>query len=818
MKTNGGSNKKRHARTLTIEVSKKSLRKSFTAALSSGKTWGHLILCLLAAAIMWGITFGWMPPFSYRIGMIPQRDIVAAIAFQVEDPVETETRQRRAVAEAVCVFDHDPRAVTDQLQLLQQSIAAVGRSASFEDLDQAVWRSLYHDLVQTEQSEETQGDTETDAGMDTDDAGSDGSTVVTMSEQEEQQAYEQLKLLLSSEQGQRSFDAVLALIFEPWIANGVLLELEHGIDEGSQQMVQVLTQAQTGEPPNVELHSVAALHRDSILAGLSGHISKALETGMFAQADMPAVQTMLLTWIRGNGIPVTLTYNAPISNQQRESQRSQVATQFKRYHPGQMLAPATQSLGVGDIQLLRQEYDQIVSGRSARYEQALGYGLANFGMYLALFTLCGVYLAVYEVSLVNHTKSLVRLLVLVIIVVLLATATSNDTWRAELIPLVMFTMVMTICYRRDSALLLSSTVALIVAVATGSTLAEYIIVISAITSTALLLGRLRSRLRLIVIGFGGGVITLATTLGVSILAGQTFGSTGLDFWDQLLDSSAVEANYITNLFQGAAWYGFCVCLAGFFMTGLLPIIEWAFGVQTDISLMELGDPAHPLLTELQRRAPGTFMHSLNVATLSEPAAEAIGANGLLCRVGAYFHDIGKMIKPEYFAENQVGDAGNRHESLLPSMSRLVIISHVKDGADLGRKHRLPESIVDFIMQHHGTTLVEYFYHQAKTSENGAAEEVDEADYRYDGPRPQTREAAVMMLADAVESACRSLDDPAPARIEHLVRELAMKRLLDGQFDECGLTLRELNIIQTSLIKTETALLHNRVKYPDQATA
>ena len=808
MKTNGGSNKKRQ-RTLTIEVSNKSLRKKFATTLRSGKSWGHLMLCLVAAAIMWGITLGWMPPFKYRIGMIPERDIVAAIDFQIEDPVETETRQRRAVAESVCVYDHDPHAVTDQLQLLQQAIADVGRSASFEDLDQAVWRSLYHDVIPTEQSDETQGETETDMAR---------SQVATMSEKQEQQAYDQLKLLLSNEQGLDNFDRVLALIFEPWIANGVLLELEHGIDEGSQHMIQVLTLAQAGEQQNVELHSVAIIHRDSILAGLSEHIAKALEVGMFDQADTPTVQEMLLTWIRGNGILVTLTYNAPLSMQQRESQRSQIPTQFKRYHLGQMLAPAAESLGVGDIQLLRQEYDQIISGRFARYDQALGYGVANFGMYLALFTLCGVYLAVYESSLVNQTSRLVRLLALVIVVVLLATATSNDTWRAELIPLVMFTMVMTICYRRDSALLLSSAVALIVAVATGSTLAEYIIVISAIASTALLLGRLRSRLRLIVIGFGGGLITLATTLGVSILAGQTFGSTGLDFWDQLLGGSAVEANYITNLFQGAAWYGFCVCLAGFFMTGLLPIIEWAFGVQTDISLMELGDPAHPLLTELQRRAPGTFMHSLNVATLSEPAAEAIGANGLLCRVGAYFHDIGKMIKPEYFAENQGGDAGNRHESLLPSMSRLVIISHVKDGADLGRKHRLPESIIDFIMQHHGTTLVEYFYHQAKVLENGEDEEVDEADYRYDGPRPQTREAAVMMLADVVESACRSLDDPAPARIEHLVRELAMNRLLDGQFDECGLTLRELNIIQTSLIKTETALLHNRVKYPDQATA
>lgn len=245
------------------------------------------------------------------------------------------------------------------------------------------------------------------------------------------------------------------------------------------------------------------------------------------------------------------------------------------------------------------------------------------------------------------------------------------------------------------------------------------------------------------------------------------------------------------------------------MTGLLPIIEWIFGVQTDISLLELGDPAHPLLQELKNRAPGTFTHSLNVGMLSEPAADAIGANGLLCRVGAYFHDIGKMFKPEYFAENQ---EENRHEQLLPSMSRLVIISHVKDGADLGRKHHLPTSFIDLIEQHHGTTLVEYFYHQAKTSET----DVEESDYRYPGPKPQSREAAVMMLADAVESASRTLAEPAPSRVEHLVNELAMKRLLDGQFDECGLTLSELRTIQQSLVKSLLALLHKRVEYPDDA--
>ena len=185
-------------------------------------------------------------------------------------------------------------------------------------------------------------------------------------------------------------------------------------------------------------------------------------------------------------------------------------------------------------------------------------------------------------------------------------------------------------------------------------------------------------------------------------------------------------------------------------------------------MLELGDPAHPLLPELKNRAPGRLLtHSM--WDVIEPAADAIGANGLLCRVGAYFHDIGKMFKPEYFAENQ---EENRHEQLLPSMSRLVIISHVKDGADLGRKHHLPQSFIDLIEQHHGTTIVEYFYHQAKTSNSES--DVEESDYRYPGPKPQSREAAVMMLADAVESASRTSMNPLRPG-EHLVNELAMKR-------------------------------------------
>jgi putative nucleotidyltransferase with HDIG domain len=208
-----------------------------------------------------------------------------------------------------------------------------------------------------------------------------------------------------------------------------------------------------------------------------------------------------------------------------------------------------------------------------------------------------------------------------------------------------------------------------------------------------------------------------------------------------------------------------------------------------------------------------------VGAIAEAAADAIGARGLLVRVGAYFHDIGKMLKPEYFIENQPIDE-NRHASLIPAMSTLVIIAHIKDGADLARKHNLPQPIIDFIEQHHGTTLVEYFYGRANELRQADPNsgDVDESSFRYPGPRPQTKESAVLMLADVAESACRSLIDPAPSRIEGLVREVAERKLADGQFDETNLTLRELRTIQNSMIKSLIANYHGRLKYPGQRTA
>jgi hypothetical protein len=254
---------------------------------------------------------------------------------------------------------------------------------------------------------------------------------------------------------------------------------------------------------------------------------------------------------------------------------------------------------------------------------------------------------------------------------------------------------------------------------------------------------------------------------------------------------------------------------GFLVLGMLPSIERLFDISTGLTLAELRDPRHPLLRQMQERAPGTYNHSLQVANLAEAAAEAIGADGLLAYAGALYHDIGKVNKPEYFVENQLGGP-NKHERLSPAMSLLVIVGHVKDGLELAKEYGLPRALHHFIESHHGTTLVEYFFHRAKSEAERKGEDedsVEEFDFRYPGPRPRTKEAAILMLCDSSESATRALSEPSHGRIEALVRALARRRLDDGQFDDCPLTFTELKIVEDTIIKTLSAIHHGRIAYP-----
>ncbi|MBL7106396.1 MAG: HDIG domain-containing protein [Phycisphaerae bacterium] len=279
---------------------------------------------------------------------------------------------------------------------------------------------------------------------------------------------------------------------------------------------------------------------------------------------------------------------------------------------------------------------------------------------------------------------------------------------------------------------------------------------------------------------------------------------------QFVDTSLPASEILSEAGTHAA----AVFFVGLLIQALLPLIEKTFKIATSMTLLDYTDANQPLLKKLAMEAPGTFSHCLLVGSIAETAAEAIGRNGLLCRVGAYYHDIGKINKPGYFIEN-TGDSQSPHDQLAPTMSQLVIVGHVKDGIELAKEYHLPAVIRQFIETHHGTTLVEYFYNQAKKNTSDKQHEIAEAEFRYDGPKPRTKEAAIVMLSDTIEGAVRSLAEITPAKIETVVHNMAMKRLQDGQFDDCDLSLKELSHIEAALSKALSAHYHGRIAYPQR---
>lgn len=244
--------------------------------------------------------------------------------------------------------------------------------------------------------------------------------------------------------------------------------------------------------------------------------------------------------------------------------------------------------------------------------------------------------------------------------------------------------------------------------------------------------------------------------------------------------------------------------------GLLPFFEAGFGLLSTLRMIELSNPNHPLLRKILTEAPGTYHHSVMVANLSEAACEAIGANGLLARVGCYYHDIGKTKRPQFFIENQI-NMDNPHDKLPSLTSKNIIIAHVADGVEMLRKHRMPKEIIDIAEQHHGTTMLKFFFHKAKQQDGN---EVKEEDFRYHGPKPQSKEAAVISIADSVEAAVRSLAHPTHDQIETLVRNIIADRLQDGQLSDCDITLKELDKVAGALCETLKGIFHSRIEYPE----
>ncbi len=413
---------------------------------------------------------------------------------------------------------------------------------------------------------------------------------------------------------------------------------------------------------------------------------------------------------------------------------------------------------------------------------------------------------------VNRPSSFNQLIILMLITVGLSKLVFFLGWSPFLAPLPMLAMILSLSFGQTVAFFLVIGVGLhlglmskgmmIEGPALGSTGVPLdLVLLFTLTFGGLVsvlgMARVRQQSRPVLVGAFAGLVQALIVLAFRVMDGKA--TLEIDTWEKLRLFLEDPSKALTG-----------GLLSGAIVTCLLPALERSFGIITERRLLALTDPNNKLLQALLTRAPGTYTHTMRVADLASEAARAIGADQLLARVGAYYHDIGKITKPEYFVENWESGT-SPHDRLRPSMSKLIIISHVKEGIDLATEQKLPQKIIDMIPMHHGTTVVEYFYYKAKAE--GISSPASEVEYRYPGPKPRFREAGILMLADVVEATAKSITEPNPTRFRTMVHELLLKRLLDHQLDESDLTMWDLTRIEDSFVRTLTSMYHGRIRYP-----
>lgn len=730
----------------------------------------------------------WRPPFSFREGQIPERDVVARVAFDLVDAQQTKLLRDQRRRETLCYYENRPQSISQLRSALQNQFLALLSDKSSDQLAPEQLASL-QSLIK--------------------DVTLEGSALTV------DHALKHLRNLLSDRDQLNKFAQVLQKLVSPFSERGVLKSLGHDSDQGSQRSIMVIP---VGSPNDEVFVDVSTVLRAGLVANLPTQVSEVFQQE-YQSPDSSVVGKMVANFLVAN-LPETLTYRSDLSEKARRNAEAAVPEATVSYFPTvSRLATAGQPLTqVNQLPLLRAEYEAWLNQLGAGYTVSR---IAAFvGLLLGIFSFCAYYIQYSSDSrLLTQPISMIRLLGLAVVACLVCKLAARDPARAEILPLLVSTIVMAFTFGRQIAVLVSTSLVLIVCWGLGLGMVELVTMLAGCWAASLLLGRIRNRSKLIYVGLATGGIVLITHVWMDVVIGRLGSFYPVASEADFAASGSATSSPLWVVFGEALRAGGNSVLAAALVSAGLPVFERIFGVQTDLKLLELGDASHQLLRQLAQRAPGTYNHSINVAAIAEAAADSIGAHGLLTRVGAYFHDIGKIFKPNYFIENQ--DASeNCHDSLQPAMSTLVIIAHVKDGADLARQHRLPQRIVDFIEQHHGTTLVEYFYKEAtkRSQEDPNKEDVLETAFRYPGPKPQTVEAAVLMLADAVESASRTQVEPTASRLQNLVEKIAMKKLMDGQFDECGLTLKQLDIIKTSLTKSLTSIYHGRVSYSGQESA
>ena len=737
--------------------------------------------CLFAVILLVISVQSWQAPFPYRLGDYVPHGIAAKIAFERVNVEETERAQRNAEESVSFIFRHHPGALAALPEALRAALGEIAQANRLEQLSEQTRKDFGLHGSDPVSGESLEAQARFDAESAADRFAALRATVLGPDLKMAQQRIDQMV---------EDFDQLLAPVIENGIVDPKAIERHNIAVDRRIRIVDEGADVETGYEVRLTRVRLPDLLNDAGLLGTSWDDFPSL-----GEAIRPALSHWLL--LRAES---TLQYDQAATKIARSEARESVENKIDRFNESDLLVLPGAVLDADDLELVREEY--------RAFEATIGWGarLTRMGivfmMILVLAGLNGFYIYRDDRRIGAEMNRLVTYLLAIVVTVFVGQLVSFDPLRAEIVPLLTVVLLMSVAYNQFIATLTAFSLAVLLTLSTTGRFDQFIVLITTASTAIIPLQRLSSRATLIKVSFASAFAYFVVSCGMAVIETQS------------LEEVFRNTPGLVMSLKGAA-----LCLvAGYLVAGSLPFIESTFGVVTDMTLLELSDPSHPLLQDLVRLAPGTYNHSISVASIAETAAERIGGNGLLVRVGAYFHDIGKMLKPQYFIENTTEGGTSRHEHLNPAMSTLIIIGHVKDGVDLAEEHALPDPIIDFIEQHHGTTLVEYFFREATRQTEGQPDyktNAEESSFRYPGPKPQTKETGVLMIADACESACRTLTEPTPRRIESVVDNIVMRRLLDGQFDECALRMSELHTIRDSVIKSLIGIYHGRIRYPEQ---
>ncbi|HNY50551.1 MAG TPA: HDIG domain-containing protein [Smithella sp.] len=723
------------------------------------------ILCTILALLMApGLQFS-EPKF--QLGMIAPKNIKADYAFLVEDRQATEQKKMEDAENILPVYDYNSNLVDDIRTRLVKALSIAAERQDIHTREKTTQEKSDFIYLQNEKKF-----LESKLG-------------IYLSPEE---FYFLNENKFSDDIQQKLSNTIISFYENKYITSDVF-------DRSEKQKGIIIRNLKT--QISEEIKDLSSLYN---INDIDTPLSKTVD--MVFREETPSVKETSLSIIK-KLIEPNLTFNKEATERKKISVMGDSTPTFFQVQKNEMIVREGEKIGYFQLAKLNAYYKSAEENKFARFSTLLGFFLT------AMFLSIVLYLWRTRNWSKTSERSNLDLLVFGIIALLQIMLIKIGIFIAMAINRSFPSIPVDACYyaipfalgAMTTAILINRNVALIISALT-SFLIGFIFDEKVIFPLFSFLGsiaasyqivRIRQRSVFMKIGLFLGIINMVAIICLNLITGNLLN----DLWIRLI------MGFIGGI------------LTGILVAGITPLFESAFGFITDIKLLELANLNQPLFQRMILEAPGTYHHSIIVSSLAEAAAEAIGANSLLVKVSAYYHDIGKLKKPLYFIENQQS-SDNRHDKLSPKMSGLIIISHVKDGCELAAQAKLGRQIINIIRQHHGTSIVSYFYGKAKKDKDESIRSLSETDFRYPGPKPQTKEAGLIMLGDVIEASSRTLSNPTPARIKSLVRERIEGIYMDGQLDECELTLSNLNTIAETFTKILTGIFHHRVDYPDAA--